>query len=241
MRDRVQRTPAAASISQDDAAQIVKNLERNGRPVPPALRKAAAGQTDEPPAAPEPEPKPEPEPAPAPVREPERPRIPEPRSASPSPAARPRRAAAGPSAKPAPKATRPARSHGAVHRWGNGGKLFRKSGSSSGDIGGILLAVWVYPIVLAVIKYGTAGGKSWISGHFVNRPDSGTAAKTTTPASQTTPITPSPTSLQPAPAQSDPLKMPAYSAYLATAPGTVYDGPAQAHTNNGSPTAGLPG
>lgn len=174
------------AITHDDAARIRANLERAGRPVPPALRDV----TDAPAAAPAKSPavaKPAKAPAAAkPAAAPAK----APRTAAPSKPPAAQRGAAGPSgaAGPTGGAGRSGKSGGrevtgrqvasavgtrAQRSGKTAGKRFRsilRSPSTLGgsDGGGLLLTFWLYPLVLAIVQEGAKGPGIWLRAKFLN-------------------------------------------------------------------------
>lgn len=169
---------SAATITRDDALKIRKNLESSGRPVPDALKAA----TD---PAPEPTP---PVPAPGPT-----PAVPG-RGAAPAPA---RRAATAKPAvavptshpltrrAPVPRAGQAPASRGRRAPVSRGGRVGRRRSSGKslgkrlgalasnpatlgGDGGGLFLALWLYPLVLATLQHGASGPGIWMRAKFLN-------------------------------------------------------------------------
>lgn len=171
---------SAATITRDDALKIRKNLESSGRPVPDALKAATDPAPEPAPPVPAPEPTP---PVPAPVPTPAVPG----RGAAPAPA---RRAATAKPAvavptshpltrgsrAPVPRGRRAPAARGRVGRRRSSGKsLGKRLGSLvsnpatlGGDGGGLFLALWLYPLVLATLQHGASGPGIWMRAKFLN-------------------------------------------------------------------------
>ena len=180
---------SAPTITRDDAAKIRANLERNGRPIPDALKDATAdaspagvggGQAVKPPAKAEPAKgrtvvKPTSRAAAKPAA-----RTPEPKV----PAAGPRGAAGRVKSSGRARSNgRPARQRSYVAARV---RRFAKNPSGlGGDGGGVILALWLYPLVLAIVQEGTAGPGQWLRAKFLNvqgTPPAGSKWQAATPS-----------------------------------------------------------
>ncbi len=162
-------------IEASDQANIARSLGKSGKPAPdwvtsdPALDAAYREAAGLPPQTPAPKPKPTNN-----------------GTKRPSASGAGGRAAA-PSKSPGGAVSRPKSSAGKPG-WSNKrpAQLVQQARSSAGTTGGILIAIWVYPILLAMLEHGPAGATMWLKAKFLNDTGSG-APGSQQPASSNTP------------------------------------------------------
>ena len=160
----------AQLITRSDGAKIAANLRAQGKPVPAGL-----DDDDLQPTTPTPPPTP---PTAVPPKAPTTSAVRKPRTAGPPI----RRVLGGnggaPKSRPggsARKWLRSSRQAAPVRRPGGKGvgsavsSFVNHPAGLGGDGGGLLITFWVYPLVLALIKYGAKGPGVWLRAKFLNQ------------------------------------------------------------------------
>lgn len=123
-----------------------------------------------------------------------------------------RRASGRPASRPRPRSSaQQARAARQGQAFGSRlGRLATRPSSLGGDGGGMLLAIFVYPLVLAVIQHGPSGVTSWLKAKFLN-------SQPALPATETNPYN-QPSTVPGAPGSGTPNRFPNGQQIPGTAP-----------------------